>query len=222
VIVDEASFVQDNVLNDNILPMIFKDERTGIFLSSPLEETNPRSMFFRASVEGSSEPIFETVNLSVICPRCAEARNLFCPDRLDNYPPWKSRRLLGVLKALMPPHQFMTEILGTMPGLSHLLFERGALFRAFGDEFVRFPPQSVRGGTIWISLDPASGGSGPSGGSAFGVHAHVLDPTAKRLYVRSGVILVCAHCVCIMSQRLCMARKTSPLPVVASVTYAYT
>jgi hypothetical protein len=114
VFVDEFSFVPEEVLQTNALVNMVVDFRAVFVMSSPLNVESERSQLLRKKrkVPGKmfEEYLWSVLNLSVVCDTCTEAQCSRCPHLLENRSAWKSIKQENVLRELMSPRWFRTEV----------------------------------------------------------------------------------------------------------------
>lgn len=177
-------------LCENVFPIAYREGRTLLVASSPIDAESDRSRMFRAT-DKNGKHIFRILNFSTICEKCMDNRTiaenpreeLFCEHKLDALPQWVSRETQEVMRSILPEYYYITEILGAQPSLAQLLFNKLTLHRLFDAAHgIKPSSQSVLGDMLWIGLDPGSGGD--QHGSEYGFSCHYFDGDTGALMVR--------------------------------------
>lgn len=91
--VDEAAYVDEDLFNETILPLLGVEGTALIAISTPLTEAN----FFTKLVTfkgPDGEPFFKTLHIGLVCKKCLLKPDLTemlkCPHEQHKLPPWKS------------------------------------------------------------------------------------------------------------------------------------
>jgi hypothetical protein len=173
------------------------ENRSLIAISSPIEAESERMMLLnKKQSKAPFKNYFDILNLSTICSACADEKKTFCPHRLENRAVWKSMASENKLRDLMPILYFRKEakkyrhrhtsnvfiqVLGEQVKTTEYLFERKLLDPIFGADFIRATPSSILGNTVFVAVDPCSGGGSAS---KIGITAIYYTAKAAQLVVR--------------------------------------
>lgn len=156
--VDEFSFVKDDVLYKLVLIQLVKENRTLWFMSSPVRVEDPRSkILLTVDAEYENAFYFNTMNLATKCPECEDAKEKFCPHRLDNKADFKTIAMQHMLKIMLPDQLYDQEVLGLQVTTEELVLDREDI-KWLVSEHGRYPtPSRLLFNTLFCSADPCAG-----------------------------------------------------------------
>ena len=109
IFVDEFSFVSDETLQTNVLATLCVDGRAVYVMSSPIHREAPR-MQMLVKLDEHGRRVWNIIDLTTMCDACEDAGETDCQHLAENYAPWKSDKQRRLLKIVMDPHYYMTEI----------------------------------------------------------------------------------------------------------------
>lgn len=107
--IDEFSFVPDDVIHKLALPQMSVDLRAMFILSSPIEAESARAKLMMTRSSITNQPYFSILELGTVCPACSLTKQKVCPHLYDNRPAWKSTKAEQMLRDLMSDRTFRTE-----------------------------------------------------------------------------------------------------------------
>lgn len=157
--IDEAAFVEEDWFNRFARPLLMvRERRFTLVTTPPVSQTGWFSVFVRQVIDSqeSGSRVFEYLNHSLVCERCAEKR---MPDQclhaLKYIPPWKSFKGLQALRETVAKKDrvaFLEEVYGMVTEDDDTFFSRD-LIEA---EVERWSAVSEPIEKIFVAIDPAS------------------------------------------------------------------
>ncbi len=154
---DEIEFMDPKTITHVVMPLLGHEERVALGVSTPGDDGNIISdLTEKKNADG--KPLFQLLDLGLACPECVEeGKAAECTHRKKTLPPWKSRKKLKRMSALIPDAAVNAkENLGVAASSKNLLFKRKEA-NAFLAREVR-PVENAS--IIYIGLDPAGGSDG--------------------------------------------------------------
>jgi len=173
-IIDEAAFIDPDMLYSAILPMAMNGKALTIMMSS----SNNTECFYETLPDvklPNGKPVMFPIRASMVCMTCVEngQKEEACPHNIHDMPPWRSNESLDISKALMPPDVFAKEIQGFAVDAEHYALERKQVDYMKSIECV---VDSIGNASpfIWFFIDTPGGGNQRLGSklAILGVHVH--------------------------------------------------
>eukprot|EP00854_Cymbomonas_tetramitiformis_P006403 gene6403-7671_t len=133
IILEEASRLDEAVFTEVIVPLLNVRDTALLAISTPLDENNFYSTLLRMKEPNSDEPMFYVLEVTLICPACAE-RGIkdVCEHRRELLPPWKSDHRREEMTRMLfesQPQMYMQEQLGIPSGADACCYDRESLAR---------------------------------------------------------------------------------------------
>ena len=110
ILIDEYFMVPSAVLYENALIMLIVKNRTLFVMSSAGDWDSDRMQLLRKICPHTQKPYFRILYLGTVCAVCTAGKILPCPHLLDNRSIWKTLEAEQMLKELMPPAYYQTEV----------------------------------------------------------------------------------------------------------------
>ena len=110
IIIDEYMYLPPEVLYENALIMLIVKNRTLYVMSSAGDWDSDRMQLLRKICAHTQKPYFRVLYLGTVCDACTAGKIVPCPHLLDNRSTWKTLESEQMLKDLMPPAYYRTEV----------------------------------------------------------------------------------------------------------------
>lgn len=171
--IDEAAFVEEDWFNRFARPLLMvRERRFTLVTTPPVSQTCWFAVFVKQIISGEDARVFEYLNHSLVCERCAEKK---MPDKclhaLKYIPPWKSYKGLQALRETVAKKDrvsFLEEVYGMVTEDDDVFFKRD-IIDAEVDRWcvVKEPIKQV-----YVAIDPASHTKSSMGIAAIGYRQH--------------------------------------------------
>ena len=157
IILEEASRLDYAVFSEVIVPLLGVRNTALIGISTPLEENNFYSQMLLQK-KPNGDPLFNVVEITLLCDKCKAAGELTCPHNTE-MPPWKTGQRQELVKQLMSndKEMYKREQLGINSKNDTSAFNSGSVDRLCNNYVVG--RDVIGGGEVFIAVDPAGGGA---------------------------------------------------------------
>lgn len=160
IILEEAGFVSEDLFYEGIAPLLGVVGTSVIGISTPpTEDDNYYLELFEVKDPDTGKPIFNTIKIERLCPKCKEEGNDECPHMKHTLPKWKSKRLERQLAAIYGTNKlrYMREILGVHVTTSMAAFDKKDVANFIDRPYMEldYMPRFV-----FLTIDPSGGGQG--------------------------------------------------------------
>ena len=107
---EEAAFLDTEVFNQIIVPLLEMDTTALIGISTPQDSQNFYSEMFELK-DATGCNFFRTIRVSLVCKACEDAgKGSECTHNQDLIPPWKSAAKLDLVRALYGDNKDLMEV----------------------------------------------------------------------------------------------------------------
>ena len=107
---EEAAFLDTEVFNQIIVPLLEMDTTALIGISTPQDSQNFYSEMFELK-DATGQNFFRTIRVSLVCQACQDAgKGSECTHNQDLIPPWKSAAKLDLVRALYGDNKDLMEV----------------------------------------------------------------------------------------------------------------
>ncbi|KAK3289990.1 hypothetical protein CYMTET_2593 [Cymbomonas tetramitiformis] len=165
IILEEASRLDEAVFTEVIVPLLNVRDTALLAISTPLDENNFYSTLLRMKEPNSDEPMFYVLEVTLICPACAE-RGVkdVCEHRRELLPPWKSDHRREEMTRMLfesQPQMYMQEQLGIPSGADACCYDRESLVRFATRVRYHVDTSTVNpiGQNVYMAIDTCGGGN---------------------------------------------------------------
>ncbi|KAK3237684.1 hypothetical protein CYMTET_52257 [Cymbomonas tetramitiformis] len=165
IILEEASRLDEAVFTEVIVPLLNVRDTALLAISTPLDENNFYSTLLRMKEPNSDEPMFYVLEVTLICPACAE-RGVkdVCEHRRELLPPWKSDHRREEMTRMLfesQPQMYMQEQLGIPSGADACCYDRESLVRFATRVRYHADTSTVNpiGQNVYMAIDTCGGGN---------------------------------------------------------------
>ena len=173
-IIDEAAFIDPDMLYSAILPMAMNGKALTVMMSS----SNNTECFYETLPDvrlPNGKPVMFPIRASMVCMTCVEngQKEEACPHNIHDMPPWRSAEAMDISKALMPPDVFAKEIGGFAVDEEHYALKKEQVDYM---KSINCVIDAVRAGDspfLWSFIDLPGGGNQRKGSKLAIVTLHV-------------------------------------------------
>eukprot|EP00854_Cymbomonas_tetramitiformis_P009764 gene9764-11568_t len=165
IILEEASRLDEAVFTEVIVPLLNVRDTALLAISTPLDENNFYSTLLRMKEPNSDEPMFYVLEVTLICPTCAE-RGVkdVCEHRRELLPPWKSDHRREEMTRMLfesQPQMYMQEQLGIPSGADACCYDRESLARFAKRVRYQVDTSTINpiGHNVYMAIDTCGGGN---------------------------------------------------------------
>lgn len=157
VILEEAAFVDEELFNVVIVPLLGVNHTAILGISTPSDETNYYSELI-GTLDENGDPLFKVLAVGLICQACKDDMNPNCTHRIYRMPAWKSverqEKVMSLLKD--QSETAMREAQGVIVSSKKFVFNKVWVDRLKRAPFCALPPVV---NVVYIGVDPSGGGT---------------------------------------------------------------
>lgn len=159
IYMEEAAFMDISIFHEVIVPLLEMDSTALICISTPQDRSNYYSVMFDMVDPKSKEPLFNTIELSLVCDACKLGPHPEkCTHMQHLIPKWKSSAKQSMVRQIYADNSadMLRESMGVITEETTAVFE-STWIQALRDRqrFVEAQPLKY----IWVGCDPNGGGS---------------------------------------------------------------
>lgn len=155
MIIEEASFVSENLLYDVVVPLLGVNDTAVLAISTPDDEDNAYSVLMDMCKPDSDETVFRTIKVGLFCDDCMLQKAIKCPHK-RRLPDWKSEARLELTEQIMKsnPERMRRELHGMVGS------KKKFLFKNYTSKFRELTPYRwrERPKVLHLAIDPSGGG----------------------------------------------------------------
>ena len=143
-----------------VVPLFGVRDTAVLAISTPLDSENYYSQLLEAK-RPDGRPLFNVVNIALLCDTCRTAGLLECPHKAE-LPPWKTGERQELVRSLMAGRDaamYAREALGVVTRNTHNVFSSRDLAR-LTDRANRAAPRELGAPShVFVCVDPCGGGA---------------------------------------------------------------
>ena len=183
IVLEEAAYCDPGLISEVIVPLLSMQQSCLLCISTLLESGNHYSRMFELKDGHTGEPLFETIQISLVCDDCMKTDHPeLCTHKLAEMPRWLSSSKMEVVKSLLAddPAMLLRESMGVGADATNKAFHAAdinSLLKRQGLKIYRDEMEfNDRDNTnhVVVAVDPAGGGA-----SAFAVASVVQQPNGS-------------------------------------------
>lgn len=152
---EEAAFLDTEVFNQIIVPLLEMDTTALIGISTPQDSQNFYSEMFELK-DATGQNFFRTIRVSLVCQACKDAgKGSECTHNQDLIPPWKSAAKLDLVRALYGDNKDLMEreSMGAITADADSVFAEKMI-----DTWMQMKPLQSDPNFFFTAVDPTGGG----------------------------------------------------------------